>query len=179
MKLEHASGMQTKQIEQLYVKAFPEPERKPFSMILEKTEEGVCDLLAISGENGEFFGLVISLLYSDMVLIDYFAVSEASRGKGIGSQVISLIKEKYHGRRVFLEIELPDPEAPNQEQRVMRKKFYLRNGFTDDQIHVDVYGTDMELLSLCGTVSFEEYCTLLRNVLGDKVMELLSPRLLP
>lgn len=70
------------------------------------------------------------------------------RGQGTGAEALKLIREKYKGCRVFLEIELPGEQYDNNEQRTRRKAFYLRNGLKASGIHTKVYETDMELLIL-------------------------------
>ena len=43
-------------IYKLYLTAFPESERKPFPLLIEKQEEGIVDILSIE-EDGHFLGL--------------------------------------------------------------------------------------------------------------------------
>ena len=45
-------------IYKLYLTAFPESERKPFPLLIEKQEEGIVDILSIE-EDGHFLGLAI------------------------------------------------------------------------------------------------------------------------
>ena len=60
MKLIEAyQEQQLKDIQDLYEKAFPASEKKPFSLILEKRKEGVVEVLAIEGEE-RFLGLAIA-----------------------------------------------------------------------------------------------------------------------
>lgn len=62
---------------------------------------------------------------------DYFAVDPAARGGGIGGEALGLLRERYAGRRFFLEIEaLGEPDTPPEQEtlRARRKAFYLRNG---------------------------------------------------
>lgn len=173
MKIEVANKEKLEQIKKLYVGAFPETERKPFDFLLQKQKEGVAEVLAIEEE--EFLGLIITLLYKDIVLIDYFAIEETARGNGIGSKVLTLIKEKYKGKRIILEIESPNETSRNQIQRVKRKEFYRKNGFVDTGIYIDVYHVDMELLSNQCSVSFEEYYMLLKCVLGSVMLKEINP----
>ena len=144
-------------IEKLYLEAFPKIERKPFDMILKKREEGVVELLSIESDEGEFKGLAITALYEDMELLDYFAIDALQRGQGVGSAALRLLQNYYADRRFILEIERTDVEAENIVERLKRKAFYLRNGMKRMPFLVNIFGTEMEVLTHECEVSFEEY----------------------
>jgi ribosomal protein S18 acetylase RimI-like enzyme len=111
-----------------------------------------------------------------MVLVDYLAVLPEARSRGIGGEVLRQIAEKYPDKRIFLEIESPEESAPNNAQRLKRKSFYLRNGLSETNIHIRIYGNHMELLALSGGVSFEEYRELLKETVGRLFFALLNPQ---
>lgn len=158
MRLERAlTEKQLEEIEKLYLEAFPKIERKPFHLMLKKRDEGVMELLAIEGDDGEFKGLAITVLCQDMVLLDYFAIAASERGNGLGSEALALLKEYYADRRFILEIERTDVEAGNIGQRLKRKAFYLRNGMKPMPFLVNIFGTEMEVLTHDCEISFEEY----------------------
>lgn len=163
-------------MQSLYKEAFPRSERKPFSLLLEKQKEGLAELLLIQ-EEGETapLGLMITLAdpKSDIVLLDYFAVSPYGRGKGTGARALSLFRERFAGKRLLLEIERPDPSASNAEQRQRRKRFYLHNDFTETGIFVRVFGVEMELLTNGTPLSFPEYVRLYENTVGKLQTKLL------
>lgn len=177
MILKNVDEREMSLIKDLYEEAFPLNERKPCSVLEDNRRRGITDILSIDDEG--FRGLVITAMYKDMVLIDYFAVEGDERGKGIGGEALELIRKKYNGKRVFLEIERPDESFANNGQRIRRKKFYLRNGLKDSGIAVNVYDTDMELLIFSENISFEEYEALYREAMGEEWMKKLGkPRLL-
>lgn len=158
MRLTKAStDEQMNHIRELYSEAFPLIEQKPFDILKKKAEEGVVEFLAIEAEDGAFKGLAITALYGDMVLLDYFAVAASERGNGVGSAALGLLKEHYADRRFILEIERTDVEADNIGQRLKRKSFYLRNGMKPMPFLVDVFGTEMEVLTYDCEVKYEEY----------------------
>ena len=159
-------------LKELYKKAFPENERKPFDLVLENEKKGITDILAI--EDDVFKGLVITIKKNDLVLVDYFAVDESMRGQGTGAEALKLIREKYKGCRVFLEIELPGEQYDNNEQRTRRKAFYLRNGLKASGIHTKVYETDMELLIFDKPVSFEEYKDIFKLAIDEERLKIIS-----
>lgn len=117
-----------KNIQALYLAAFPAAERKSFSMILKKQAEGSVDILSIEEDDGRFLGLAILAHAGDLSLLDYFAVSPESRGKGTGGAAFELLKARHANRRFFLEIEDVSVPSDNAEQRLRRRAFYLRHG---------------------------------------------------
>lgn len=172
MKLIEAyQEQQLADIRSLYEKAFPASEKKPFSLILEKREEGIVEVLAVEGEDKDFLGLAIAILYQDMVLLDYFAISPDVRGKGVGSAAIQLLKDRYANKRFFLEIERTDVEAANGKERCRRKEFYLRNGMTPISLFVELFKVEMEVLTDQCKISFEEYYQLYIETFGKGRIE--------
>lgn len=158
------------QIKQLYLLSFPKEERKPFWLIRGKTKQGTMEILSVKQEN-DFSGLAITVLHKDLLLLDYFAIAPQVRGKGIGSQVLEALQQRYHDKRLFLEIEQPVEDAPNLEQRIKRKQFYLRNGFTESGLKVDLFGVKMEILCCQCEITEEEYLSLYRSFLGHAAVK--------
>lgn len=57
--------------------------------------------------------------------------------------------------------------AENNQQRIARRKFYLRNGFTSSDIYISGVSGNMEVLNYGGKVSAKEYMEL-QNMLSAK-----------
>ncbi len=164
------TATQMKQIEALYMRAFPPAERKPFSMILRTRAKENAEILAIETADGAFAGEAITVQCGGLVLVDYLAVSEEKRGCGVGSAVLGLLRERYAGKRLFLEIESTKEQgAPNAEQREKRKAFYLRNGLSCMPFRAVEFGVEMEILTFAGEVTFDELHGLYRSVFGRAV----------
>ena len=143
-------------LKKLYRNAFPRSERKPYAMMLKKQAEGIMELMTVE-DDGNFRGLVITILHKDIVLLDYFAITPECRGNGIGSEVLKEMNRRYPGKTLLLEIE--DPEIPhkNQPDRIRRKAFYLRNGMVSQDFKITFFGVEMLVLTNGTKVSFEEY----------------------
>lgn len=165
MDLCTASSLDMTFILNLYQKAFPESERKPFSVIERKAAMGSMEILVIK-EEGKRIGLAITALEEDLVLLDYFAIAERNRGQGAGTEALQLLKALYSDRQFFLEIEELDDAAPNQAERLRRKAFYLRNGMLETGIHIELFGVKMELLAVREGLRFEACEKLYRELLG-------------
>lgn len=157
-----------KKIKQLYKTAFPRYERKPLWIVRMKHRKGEADIWVID-QDGEFSGFAITVNELDMVLLDYFAISEDKRSSGLGGKALKLLQEKYANKRFFLEIECEDEGAENNAERVRRKEFYIRNGMSEIGVKTNVYTVDMELLGYNCRVSFEDYERLYRACYGNMI----------
>ena len=156
-----------KLIEDLYMRAFPKAERKPFQLMVKKQAEGTMELLSIEEEN-KFLGLAIFAHDKDIALLDYFAISDEMRGQGIGSRAIKALQKIYTGKRFVLEIETTKKPCDDLEMRSKRKAFYLRNGLHTMDFDVTLFGVEMETLSNADHLNFDEYLDVYKNACGLK-----------
>ncbi len=159
---------QRKQIHALYERAFPDYEKKPFWLIRIKNKQGRADMWYLEHE-GQFAGLAITMNAKNLVLLDYFAIDDDLRGKGIGSEALKSLQTYYTGRNFFLEIESVYDECDNLEQRQMRKQFYLKNGMTEMKMMVNLFGTDMEVLGHECKLDFMTYASVYEYAYGKRV----------
>lgn len=143
-------------IYRLYNRAFPRSERKPFSMIQKMHKLGKTDVWYFRRE-GNFAGIIITINGPRHILIDYLAVAEKSRGTGIGTEILQLMRRHYAGKGVFLEIESVYERSKNQAERLSRKHFYEKSGMTSMGVFVWLFGVKMELMGFDCQLTFEEY----------------------
>lgn len=176
MKLKEAyTQKQLNQVCTLYEESFPDGEKRPFQMILEGREAGNYEILVIEDDEEAFLGLAITMLYGELVLLDYFAVSPTCRGTGVGSEALKALQKRYEGRRLLLEIESTvgmkegsemSGDSGNAAEAVLRrrrKEFYLRNGMHSMDFLIDYFGVEMELMTYQCSVTFEEYHSILER----------------
>lgn len=160
----------------LYKKAFPKNERKPICIINHLMRKNKCDFLAIqSGE--ENLGFFIILKDHNLVLVDYFAIKETARNKGYGKKSLEVLKDTYCDKRIVLEIESVGLGAQNEEMRIRRKRFYERNGFISTGAQMCIYNERMELIynkNDSPIPDFQEYASLLENVLGKRLFGIIK-----
>ena len=135
------SGKRLDEIHALYETAFPASEKKPFSMIVSGQGTGLVEILSLE-ENNRFLGLAIMAKAGDRVLLDYFAIEST---KCVDEEELVL--------------------------RTRRKKFYLRNGFTMLPYYIDLWGTEMEMLSNGQPCPYEEYLDIYTTAFGTKVSD--------
>ena len=160
-------------IKQLYMRAFPDEERAPFLMLVLKAKKKGVDFWSISCD-GKWAGLLYIVNHRDLSYIFYLAVSEECRGRGIGSAVLRSARKIYKGRRLFLAIELLDENFDNYQQRVSRKDFYLRCGFSE--LHRKLREGDViyEILGVGGDVKAADYEALMKSYAGSLLSKLFT-----
>ena len=168
MKLNSNYKDNLKNIESLYLNAFPKIERKPFDLVLEKCNSGAMQIITIESDNRDFLGFAIMILHDDMTLLDYFAIAPDSRGQNIGSTALKLLFERFNNKRFILEIEDTDIECDNSEERKRRKAFYIKNGMSVMPFKVNLLGVEMEILTHNCNVTFEEYFSIYENIFSNE-----------
>ena len=142
-------------------------------MINDLQKENKTEILSVIYE-GEVSGLVITLLYKDMVLVDYLAIAPDKRKLGIGSKIVDEIRRRYKNRRIILEIETIDDTAENNEQRIRRKKFYIKNGLKSNEMLVRLNGIEMETMVFSEKIDYEEYYSIYENTFSERICSLVS-----
>lgn len=154
--------LQWTEVYRLYQKAFPRSEKKPFSMIRSMYKKGASDVWRFD-RNGKFAGIIITINGEKNILLDYLAVDEKQRGTGIGSEILTLMRQHYAGKGVFLEIESVYEECDNKPDRIRRKHFYEKAGMKSMEVFVWLFGVKMELMGFDCSLTFEEYHAFYRD----------------
>lgn len=152
----------------LYNSAFPSAERVPFDILLFKARGSNVTFFAVV-DGAEFKGLTYTVWYNDIVFIFYLAVEKQARGNGIGSQILTLIKNEFPACRLVLNIEALDDNAPNNAERIRRREFYVKNGFFGAGYNVREYSVVYENMCFGASdkpVTKEEYIALIKAYLG-------------
>jgi len=175
MKSKQAAGLtEWIKIYGLYRNAFPVSERKPFSIIRSMQKKGKTDVWYFEKDRS-FAGFTSTINGSGLILLDYLAVSKKKRGRGFGTEMLKLLREQYAGNGVFVEIECLCDNAPNAEERIRRKQFYLSCGMSELNVSACVFGVDMELLGWDCTMNFEEYRSFYRDNYGEFAADHIHP----
>lgn len=119
-----------KKVKKLYYEAFPKEELMPWwSTRLVNYRKG-ADVSAYM-ENDVLCGFTSTYLVDEMLFLLYFAVDSDLRGKGYGSQILTMLKEANPNKTITLNIERLDENATNIDERKKRLLFYEKNGFYD------------------------------------------------
>ena len=149
-------------IYRLYRRAFPRSERKPFNMILSMRRRGKTDVWVFQ-QDGRFAGFASTINDDRLILLDYLAITESMRGRGIGSSALQALKDSYTGKGIFVEIESAFEDTDDRAERLRRKHFYMKNDMLPSRVMAGVFGVKMELLCWNCSVDFCRYHAFYRD----------------
>lgn len=173
MNLYTAGSLDMNFILDLYQQAFPEEQRKPFSVIERKAAMGSMEMLVIKEEN-QRVGLAITAMEDSLVILDYFAISEKWRGQGDGSEALMLLQALYEDRQFFLELEEPDENAENQGQILRRRSFFLKNGMHETGIRIRVSGIAKAIWATQEGLTYEQCAKVYRSLYGPMYQQIVQ-----
>lgn len=114
-----------KTIRGIYNSSFPENERIDFDIIQQslKDKETAFTLEGII-YNNQLAGLISYLREDKYLILCYFALDKQYRNQGIGTEVLSILADKYSNCTLIGEIEHPKDSLSKR-----RIGFYKRNNF--------------------------------------------------
>ncbi|MCC3145594.1 GNAT family N-acetyltransferase [Halanaerobium sp. Z-7514] len=166
-----------KRIKKLYKKAFPSEQRLPLWFLSLRALKAKVEFLAIYYQN-EFIGFFYLVNHQEITFVLYLAVAAEHRGKGYGSKVLYELSELKKGQKIILDIESPYEDAANYEQRIKRKKFYLKNNYNFIGLIMEEDKEKYEVLSLEGKkVEEAEYITLLKDFYTPMLFRIFNPKI--
>jgi GNAT superfamily N-acetyltransferase len=156
-------------VQDLYFAAFPESEQAPMEFLLQKSEDDCVRFNAYYDE-GVFVGLSYTITREDLTYLLYMAVNGSIRSKGYGTQILSCIKEFRPDNRIILNIDPTDESAANNEERIRRRNFYIRNGYSLSNIVIEMNGNTFDVLS-SGACTADEFRALFKKYLGADLFD--------
>lgn len=173
MNLKKLSNEEVKNIYNTHmIKDFPSGELKPYESIanLIKRKIYICYGLYKNSKLLAYAFLVTSKSY---LLIDYYAVCAEHRNTGIGSEFLSILKEKckiYSG--IIVEVEKVQC-ALDEEERIIRKRrvdFYKRNGMRMTEVSSTLFNIEYSIMCLCNeelddSVIYEELKNIYKEII--------------
>ena len=159
-----------KKVTKLYNEAFLKDERIPIWLLKILVRKNKAKFYGIY-DNEKFVGLVYNIFYKDIVFVFYLAIDKGTREQGYGTKVLDSIKQKYKNSRIILCIEPVDENSDNYEQRVKRKKFYLKNGFEDSNYIIKERNIIYEMLYYNENVALQEFEEMMKNYFGKMLYE--------
>ncbi|MBR0133911.1 GNAT family N-acetyltransferase [Candidatus Saccharibacteria bacterium] len=129
-----------KDIEQLYLESFPEEERYSFWAIIQRAQSENIDFFAVYNDS-QLIGFTYLIYRQDITYVFYLAVAPSLRNHGYGSQILKGIIEQNQNNKILLCIEYPDDEL-----KIRRRNFYLRNGMHSTGVILENFGLKYEFL---------------------------------
>ncbi len=130
----HLDPKQTEQFRAIYVSSFPAPERGDFDELMGEIGRGTrLFFTALAGKDLIGFAVTLRLKPTNIHVLEYLAVEQASRNRGIGARLLrhagETLKASSRASAIILEVEPDDEGAPDERQlRARRIGFYRRLG---------------------------------------------------
>jgi GNAT superfamily N-acetyltransferase len=112
----------------IYMRSFPSNERHPIDVIKERISKNKS-ILYVGIENNKVnsFALIWDLLGSNFALLDYFAVDESERNRGIGQMFYNFLVSEVTRLGRFFILEVEKPLNKYDSEKIKRINFYLKN----------------------------------------------------
>lgn len=149
-------------IKDLMDKAFPSSERLPLNILyLFSLRSDIHYLCFI--EDNQLIGVMYTIETKNLNYILHLAVNPNIRSKGYGSKMLEWVSFRSGKKPVSLDIEKPDDKASNNDQRLSRYKFYLKNNFKDTGYRIDYNGNSFMILANNDSFKPEYYRKLFKS----------------
>ena len=148
--IEDTSDILCSKAMQLYDETFPDWEKEPIDIILEKIKTGKTLLVIATTENKkEVFSMALleKHTFTDSILFTYLSVKENLRGLGIGSKMVltiqNMIKEFFNVKWLLIEAEQRQAELYSRLNFLKLSFNYISPSFVNDTdytfMHLMVY----------------------------------------
>lgn len=143
--------------------AFPPQEYLSPKDLLSLTKMEGFDFLALYDEE-RFVGFMAIMTYKSLAYLFFLAIAQKERGRGYGSQALALLRSQYPDKQPVVDMEELDEKAPNCHQRIIRRQFYLRNGYKATGHYLRYKGVDYEVLSGDGKLDWAVFQELMYRI---------------
>ncbi len=117
------------EIKDIYVSSFPKEDRMPFVLMIMMSYLWHTKFLAFYDD--VLCGFVYMATIGKQSFVMFMAVNENLHSKGYGSRILEIIQSMHSNNKIIISIELCDENTADYEQRVRRKSFYLKNGYSE------------------------------------------------
>ena len=163
-------------IRSLYFASFSEAEQAPFWFIVRRAKAKGLNFHAYYDDE-VFAGFAYFVAADDLTYLGWIAINPDSRSKGYGSQIMAHIEDCYPENRIILCIEKVDLAAENNQQRIRRRDFYLRNGYASSGLIVEEKGEDFELLVKGGSCSEEDFYRAIKKLASPLIFPFIKSKM--
>lgn len=143
------TGLSSKTTKEIYFSAFSENERMPFGLMVLLSLLPTTKFTTYYDEDKAVGFLYFGIIFG-VVFVMFFAVDENLRSKGYGSEIIKMLSEKYPKKKIILSTA---ESAETGSSLSARKRFYLRNGFSETGYTLKINGIEEEVLIKNGEFS--------------------------
>ena len=143
-------------VEALAKEAFPPEEYLAPIKLIEMSKDEGFDFWALYDEN-TFVGFITVRTYKQLSYLFFLAIDSKLRSEGYGSRAIKTLQALYPNKQQVVDMEMIDVSAENNEQRIKRRSFYLRNGYKPTGLFLSYLGVDYEVLCMDEGFDFDTF----------------------
>ena len=154
------------QIDSLAKESFPPEEYLAPDQLVEMSKADNFDFFALTDGNA-FVGFMVVQTHKNLSYLFFLAIDPSCRAKGYGSRAIETLRALYPDKTQVVDFEMLDNEAPNNEQRLKRRQFYLRNGYQETGLFLSYLGVDYEVFCMGDDFEPQEFKDLMKEVRVD------------
>ncbi|MDT0157043.1 GNAT family N-acetyltransferase [Microbacterium sp. ARD32] len=88
------------------------------------------EVLLARDQDGRMLGAAVAQPFGDAVLLEYLVAAPSSRGRGVGSGLLSAFLDRWSGSVMLAEFDRPDVQSPHpvHGDPAARLRFYARFG---------------------------------------------------
>ena len=151
------------QINYLAKEAFPPEEYLAPDRLAEMSKADNFDFLALT-DNDAFIGFLAVQIHKNLAYLFFLAIDASCRAKGYGSRAIETLRALYPGKKQVVDFEMQDKAAPNNEQRIKRRKFYLRNGYKETGLFLSYLGVNYEVFCMDSDFEPQEFKDIMKEI---------------
>ena len=151
------------QVNSLAREAFPPEEYLAPESLVEMSRADNFDFFALTDDDA-FIGFMVVQTHKDLAYLFFLAVDPSCRAKGYGSRAIETLRALYPGKKQVVDFEMPDSAAPNNEQRMRRRQFYLRNGYRETGLFLSYLGVDYEVFCMGGEFEPQAFKDMMKEI---------------
>lgn len=151
------------QINALAREAFPPGEYLAPEILAKMAEEDHFDFLALT-ENETFVGFMVVQTHKRLAYLFFLAIDPHFRSQGYGSRAIETLKGLYPEKKQVVDFEMIDETSANNQQRIKRKEFYLRNGYKETGLFLSYLGVDYEVMCMDADFCVDDFKKLMQTI---------------
>lgn len=151
------------QINALAREAFPPEEYLAPEILAKMAEEDHFDFLALT-ENETFVGFMVVQTHKRLAYLFFLAIDPHFRSQGYGSRAIETLKGLYPEKKQVVDFEMIDETSANNQQRIKRKEFYLRNGYKETGLFLSYLGVDYEVMCMDADFCVDDFKELMQTI---------------
>ncbi len=129
----------------LALEAFPPEEYRAPAELIAMQEKIPLDFWALY-DGDSFVGFMAVVTHARLAYLFFLAIDSRCRSNGYGGKALSELFRQYPAYQHVVDMEMLDDGAENREQRIIRRKFYLRNGYRPTGRFLTYFGVSYEIL---------------------------------